>query len=256
MTLRTLVLLTAVGTVALGPAARAADEALKKEHLSKEQHATAPFPYFCDVEHKDAIRVLYLMADTVKTLPTAPDRKLQASENIRKAADTLDQSHPTALHTPQTKQALVEVVSVLDAIPNKSPALTQKTNEAHAQLDLVDIQVPYLKQRPTVDLAFREVSDALKLASSEAQLAASTTPPAPPAPTPPPVAVQHKIYLDRWAFDQAGPQPNVQQICQGGTVSRVETHRGGGDIFMSILTIGMYTPSSVRVTCMVPQMRM
>jgi hypothetical protein len=244
----------AAGLVA-GGVARADDEAKKK--------AESPFPYACDVEHKDAIRFLYLMADGVLTLNSLPkEQRDTAALKIRAAARTLEQSHPAALHSPETKSALTEAAEVLDALPNKSPLLTQKVAAATDSVSKIDEGVPYLKQRSTVDLAIRDTADALKLANQESRaqgqpstVAVVVARPAPPPPIPT-VLEKRKVYLDRWAFDQAGPQPNLNRICEGHPAKGVKVKRNGGDIILALLTIGMYTPAEATVTCEVPRTNM
>jgi hypothetical protein len=72
----------------------------------------------------------------------------------------------------------------------------------------------------------------------------------PGAPT---VLEQRKFLLKRWAWDQAGPSPNVRVLCGGHPATKVQIKRGAGDIFLAFLTVGMYTPAKATVTCQIPR---
>jgi hypothetical protein len=63
---------------------------------------------------------------------------------------------------------------------------------------------------------------------------------------------QHRIRLDRGMFDQIGPKADTARICGPAGARSVENRRSGGDVVLTFLTVGFYTPTHVTVTCNTP----
>src|SRR5712671_463836 len=62
--------------------------------------------------------------------------------------------------------------------------------------------------------------------------------------------VEKDQWLDFWVFGIVGEQNlDVRQFCSDGRVAQIQTHGNFGTGIVSFLTIGIYTPRKVTVTC-------
>lgn len=67
-------------------------------------------------------------------------------------------------------------------------------------------------------------------------------------PTVPP-GDKHSTWVNGWLWGSVGGQVSADIFCQGRGVARVDTKRSVGNILVSWVTLGIYTPSHVSVTC-------
>lgn len=62
--------------------------------------------------------------------------------------------------------------------------------------------------------------------------------------------VERDQWLDFFVFGIVGEQNlDIKQFCADGRVAEVQTHGNFGTGVVSVLTIGIYTPRKVTVTC-------
>ena len=59
----------------------------------------------------------------------------------------------------------------------------------------------------------------------------------------------HRQWVNGFLWGAVGGGVDTARFCGGRPVSRVSTHRSFGNLFMSWLTFGIYTPSTVVVAC-------
>lgn len=67
-------------------------------------------------------------------------------------------------------------------------------------------------------------------------------------PTVPP-GDKHSTWVNGWLWGSVGGQISADTFCAGRGVARVDTKRSVGNILVSWVTLGIYTPSHVSVTC-------
>jgi hypothetical protein len=67
-------------------------------------------------------------------------------------------------------------------------------------------------------------------------------------PTVPP-GDRHDTWVNGWLWGSVGGQISADIFCQGRGVARIDTKRSVGNILVSWVTLGIYTPSHVSVTC-------
>jgi len=61
---------------------------------------------------------------------------------------------------------------------------------------------------------------------------------------------EHDRWLDFWVFGLVNEQNvNVREFCPDGRIAEVQTHGNFGTGIVSVLTLGIYTPRKVTVTC-------
>jgi hypothetical protein len=70
-------------------------------------------------------------------------------------------------------------------------------------------------------------------------------------PTVPP-GDRHTTWVNGWLWGSVGGMVSADIYCQGRGVARVETKRSVGNILVSWVTLGIYTPSHVSITCANP----
>jgi hypothetical protein len=70
-------------------------------------------------------------------------------------------------------------------------------------------------------------------------------------PTVPP-GERHSTWVNGWLWGSVGGQISADIYCQGRGVARIDTKRSVGNILVSWVTLGIYTPSHVSVTCANP----
>jgi hypothetical protein len=59
----------------------------------------------------------------------------------------------------------------------------------------------------------------------------------------------HRQWVNGFLWGAVGGGVDTSRFCGGRPVSRVSTHRSFGNLFMTWLTFGIYTPSTVVVAC-------
>ena len=59
----------------------------------------------------------------------------------------------------------------------------------------------------------------------------------------------HRQWVNGFLWGAVGGGVDTARFCGNRPVSRVNTHRSFGNLFMSWLTFGIYTPSTVVVAC-------
>ncbi len=67
-------------------------------------------------------------------------------------------------------------------------------------------------------------------------------------PTVPP-GEKHSTWVNGWLWGSVGGQVSADIFCSGRGVARIDTKRSVGNILVSWVTLGIYTPSHVSVTC-------
>ena len=67
-------------------------------------------------------------------------------------------------------------------------------------------------------------------------------------PTVPP-GDRHDTWVNGWLWGSVGGQISADIFCQGRGVARIDTKRSVGNILVSWVTLGIYTPSHISVTC-------
>ncbi len=61
---------------------------------------------------------------------------------------------------------------------------------------------------------------------------------------------EHSVWNSHYVFGAVGGREvDVRELCPDGRVSQVETGANLGTLALSVLTIGIYTPRVVTVTC-------
>lgn len=59
----------------------------------------------------------------------------------------------------------------------------------------------------------------------------------------------HRQWVSGWLLGAVGGGVDTVRFCGGRPIARVSTHRSFGNLFLSWLTLGIYTPSTVTVAC-------
>lgn len=59
----------------------------------------------------------------------------------------------------------------------------------------------------------------------------------------------HRQWVSGWLWGAVGGGVDTARFCGGRPLARVSTHRSFGNMFLSWLTFGIYTPSTVTVAC-------
>ena len=67
-------------------------------------------------------------------------------------------------------------------------------------------------------------------------------------PTVPP-GEKHDTWVNGWLWGSVGGQISADVFCHGRGVARIDTKRSFGNILVSWVTLGIYTPSHIAVTC-------
>lgn len=52
-----------------------------------------------------------------------------------------------------------------------------------------------------------------------------------------------------WGFLQLGRTLDENELCTGGKIDKLDFGMGTGDVLLSAVTIGIYTPYRIKVTC-------
>jgi hypothetical protein len=211
--------------------------------LRQQAHELKDNP--ADPTHPDAVRALRTMAQAARTLEHGGDA---LSDTLEERATAIERSGAKALHSGDVRVALVEAGDAL-----RAQALADKANEAvlkrisvaRTAAAAIDPSVPYLAERAGIEKAFVAVADAFVWTTAK--------PSAPPPvavvePPPPPSPFTRTRRLERWGYDQAGQQPDVRKLCDGG-FSSVKIGRGASDVALAVLSLGWYTPAHVKAVC-------
>lgn len=67
-----------------------------------------------------------------------------------------------------------------------------------------------------------------------------------------PPADEHSTWVNGWLWGSVGGTVSADNFCGGRPVSRVETKRSVGNVLVSWITLGIYTPTKVSITCSNP----
>lgn len=59
----------------------------------------------------------------------------------------------------------------------------------------------------------------------------------------------HRQWVNGWLWGAVGGGVDTARFCGGRPLARISTHRSLGNMFLSWLTFGIYTPSTVTVAC-------
>lgn len=59
----------------------------------------------------------------------------------------------------------------------------------------------------------------------------------------------HRQWVNGWLWGAVGGGVDTARFCGGRPIARVGTHRSLGNMFVSWLTFGIYSPSTVTVAC-------
>jgi hypothetical protein len=60
---------------------------------------------------------------------------------------------------------------------------------------------------------------------------------------------QYRVRLDKSIFGAVGPSADVNKLCGPAGARAVSQRTNGGDVALSILTLGFYTPTHAHVAC-------
>lgn len=63
---------------------------------------------------------------------------------------------------------------------------------------------------------------------------------------------RHARWVNGFLWGAIGGTVNAGELCGGRPVAEVKTHRSFGNLFVYWLTLGLYSPSRLVVTCGVP----
>lgn len=187
-----------------------------------------------DAKHHDAVRALRELGRAVRTLPI--DSSVEARD-IDEQASAVEGSSAHANHSGPVKRALDDAVTVLMRLPAAHPALAERVRVARASIDKIDPSVPYLQEKAVIDDAFTGVANAFVIAGLPVEQK---------APLPSDTRV---VRLERYAFDQAGQNPNVQEACGPAGAQSVVLKRRVSDLVLGVVSLGWYTPVHARISC-------
>lgn len=67
-----------------------------------------------------------------------------------------------------------------------------------------------------------------------------------------PPGEKHSTWVNGWFWGSVGGTVSADSFCGGRPVSRIDTKRSVGNILVSWVTLGIYTPSKVWITCSSP----
>jgi hypothetical protein len=170
-------------------------------------------------------------------LAVLPGDNAGAARRIEDEADRIAVAGPDASPTPEAHRALRIAVDTLAAAPTRSPELPRRLQAARTQIARIDRDAPYRGQRNAIDAAFVEVANAMVVVSTPRPLLVT------------PVAVRD-VRVDRFLWNSVGRNPDVAtEVCGPGGTLDVEHAYFSRDILAGVLTLGIYTPSHLRVRC-------
>lgn len=58
-----------------------------------------------------------------------------------------------------------------------------------------------------------------------------------------------RVRLDRSVFDQLGPRVDVKSMCGQKGAASIDEKRTAGDVLLTFLSVGFYTPTHAKVQC-------
>jgi len=139
------------------PGGRYPQAALELRNQAYDLDAQKPDPM-----HQDAVRALRQLAAAVAQLP---GNHSDAVARIQVRADRIAHSRHDALHSPETKEALLIALDEIKHIPRRSRALKPAEKDAREAVDQIDENVAYLQQRNEIDRAFNRVATTVMIAT-------------------------------------------------------------------------------------------
>lgn len=115
-----------------------------------------------DSMHQDAVRAMRQLAKAVAQLPGDHS---DAVARIQERADRIAHSSRDALHSGETKEALLIALDEIKHIRRRSRALKPAEREARDAVGQIDENVAYLQQRNEIDRAFNRVATTVMIAT-------------------------------------------------------------------------------------------
>lgn len=67
-----------------------------------------------------------------------------------------------------------------------------------------------------------------------------------------PSAETHSRWVNGFFWGAVGDVVDASEVCGGRPVTKVSTYRSPGNLLLQLVTLGIYTPSRVQVTCAAP----